>query len=97
MLPIIKRKDLQAMEKTYAPPPQPTNEEDRRIKDQRFRILPGPGGFYIYDYLKFDVVKKDGQFFATNSREEIQLFLKTLPQEVLLEAFMKSLPKKKAA
>ena len=94
---IQKRKDLLAMEKMYAVPPQPVSGEDKRLKNARFRVLSGPGGFYVYDYLTMDVVKRDGKFFTTTSSGEAYGLLKTLPQESAFEAFRRKFSPEKAA
>jgi hypothetical protein len=62
--------------------PPPVNiEPDRRSVRQRFSILPGPGGYYVYDYKKFTTVNgPDGKCFTSPDYFPAVRFLNTLPQ-----------------
>lgn len=54
---------------------------DKRVPRQRFRVLSGSGGFYVYDYKTYNVAKDpDGKFFSARSSSEAWRFVDTLPQ-----------------
>jgi hypothetical protein len=82
---IIKRRELIQMEQNRTYPAPPVNGVDLRPKDQRFRVLSGPGGFYVYDYRLLDVAKKDGKYFTSTTLHEAYGFLRELPQGTLEE------------
>ena len=57
---------------------------DKRVPKQRFKVLSGNGGFYVYDYQKFDVVKDaEGKYFSAENEKEAYRFISTLSQTPL--------------
>ena len=54
---------------------------DKRVPRQRFKVMSGSGGFYVYDYKKYDVVKDpEGKYYTAPSSSEAWRFVATLPQ-----------------
>jgi hypothetical protein len=79
---IVKRKDIPKMEQVPKED-SPKDGTDKREKILRFKVLSGSGGFYIYDYRKFTVAKKEDKFLSSTDPREIRQILDRLPQEVL--------------
>jgi hypothetical protein len=77
---IVKKGENPTME-TKERPEVPSIAPDKRRPRQRFKVLSGAGGFYVYDYRTYDVVRNGtGKFFTTHRCEDAWSFLATLPQ-----------------
>lgn len=53
--------------------------------DKRFTIMSCTGGYRIYDFQEYDIVKKDGEWFGSLKRGEAERYLNELVGRAILE------------